>query len=82
MALAPGRPTLIGTAGEGLVGQWKGLPRLIRHGDVVRIPAGVKHWHGAAPGSPMTHVPLIEAVDGKVVKWLEKVTDEQYQARH
>ena len=41
-----------------------------------------KHWHGAAPTTAMTHIAIQEALDGKVVEWLEKVTDEQYQGRH
>jgi quercetin dioxygenase-like cupin family protein len=44
----------------------------------VECPPGEKHWHGAAPGSAMTHIAIQEALDGKVVDWLEPVTDEQY----
>ena len=54
-------------------------PRPIRAGDVVWIPPGVKHWHGAAPTTGMTHVATSEAQDGKTVDWLEHVTDEQYR---
>ena len=50
----------------------------IRPGDVVRIPPGVKHWHGATPDSSMTHLAVQEQQGGKVVDWLEKVSDEQY----
>ncbi|HHT5705360.1 TPA: cupin domain-containing protein [Raoultella planticola] len=54
--------------------------QVIRTGDVVSCPAGVKHWHGAAPGSAMTHLAITGIVDGKSVNWMEKVTDEQYHA--
>lgn len=70
--------TLIVTAGAGRV-QQEGAPvQEIKPGDVVWIPAGVKHWHGAAPTTGMTHIAIAEALDGKVVDWMEKVSDEQY----
>ncbi|KUK29658.1 MAG: Transcriptional regulator [Methanosarcinales archeaon 56_1174] len=47
-------------------------------GDVVWIPAGVKHWHGATPDAIMMHIAIQEEVDGKTVEWLEKVSDEEY----
>jgi quercetin dioxygenase-like cupin family protein len=47
-------------------------------GDVVWFPPGVKHWHGATAGRGMTHIAIAEALDGKTVDWLEKVSDEQY----
>lgn len=71
---------LIVTAGVGRVQRWGGPVDEIRPGDVVWIPAGVKHWHGAAPTTAMTHIAIQEARDGNVVTWLEKVTDEQYGA--
>ncbi len=71
---------LIVTGGIGRVQEWGGPVREIRPGDVVRIAPGVKHWHGAAPDSPMTHLAIQEALDGRTVEWLEKVTDEQYGA--
>jgi 4-carboxymuconolactone decarboxylase len=46
----------------------------------VHIPPGVKHWHGAAPGSAMSHIAITEALDGKAVDWLEQVPDAQYGA--
>jgi quercetin dioxygenase-like cupin family protein len=52
----------------------------IRPGDVVWIPASVKHWHGAGPTTAMTHVAIQEARDGNVVTWLEQVSDAQYGA--
>lgn len=71
---------LVVTAGEGLV-QAQGEPvRGIKAGDVVWTPPGVKHWHGAAPTTPMTHVAVAEALDGKSVTWLEPVTDAAYRA--
>jgi quercetin dioxygenase-like cupin family protein len=73
--------TLIVTSGVGRVQQWGGPVEEIRPGDVVWTPPGVKHWHGAAPTTAMTHIAIQEALDGKVVEWMEKVSDEQYQAR-
>ncbi|MDR3409427.1 MAG: cupin domain-containing protein [Formivibrio sp.] len=69
---------LIVTSGFGLVQHWGGPVQEIRPGDAVTIPAGVKHWHGAAPGTAMTHIAIQEALDGKSADWLEKVSDEQY----
>lgn len=69
---------LIVTAGAGRVQRWDGPVQEIRPGDVVWIPAGVKHWHGAASTTAMTHIAITEAKDGKVVDWLERVTEEQY----
>jgi quercetin dioxygenase-like cupin family protein len=72
--------TLIVTAGYGLVQRWGGPIEEIRPGDVVWFPPGEKHWHGASPTTAMTHIAIQEALDGKAVEWLEKVTDEQYGA--
>lgn len=69
---------LVVTSGVGRAQQWGRAPQEIRAGDVVVIPAGVKHWHGAAPSTPMSHIAMQEAVDGQNVVWLEKVTDAQY----
>ncbi|MEH3146519.1 MAG: cupin domain-containing protein [Methylobacterium frigidaeris] len=69
--------TLIVTAGAGRVQQWGGSVQEIRPGDVVRIPPGVKHWHGASATAGMSHIALQEARDGKVVEWMEHVTDAQ-----
>jgi quercetin dioxygenase-like cupin family protein len=71
--------TLIVTAGTGWVQQWGGAVEEIREGDVVRIPPGQKHWHGATAATRMTHIALQEQLDGKVVDWMEKVSDEQYR---
>ena len=70
---------LIVTDGTGWVQQWGGPIEEIRNGDVVRIPPGVKHWHGATPTTPMTHIAIQEQLNGKAVEWMEKVTDEQYR---
>jgi quercetin dioxygenase-like cupin family protein len=61
--------------------QAKGGPiREIRPGDVVWIPPGEKHWHGAAPTTGMVHIAMQEALDGSHVTWMEHVTDEEYSA--
>jgi 4-carboxymuconolactone decarboxylase len=74
----PGGQILIVTAGTGRVQQWGGPIEEIQAGDVVRIPAGQKHWHGASPRSSMTHLAITEPRDGTSVQWMEKVSDEQY----
>jgi quercetin dioxygenase-like cupin family protein len=71
--------TLIVTAGCGWVQREGGPIEEIHPGDVILIPPGEKHWHGAAPATAMTHIAIQEALDGKVVDWLEKVSDEQYR---
>ncbi len=73
--------TLIVTSGGGRVQRWGGPIEEIRPGDVVWIPAGEKHWHGAAPTTAMTHIAIQEQIDGKTANWMEKVSDEQYQAQ-
>ena len=70
--------TLIVTAGCGRVQREGGPIEEIRPGDVVWFPPGEKHWHGAAPTTAMTHIAIQEALDGKAVDWMEKVSDEQY----
>jgi 4-carboxymuconolactone decarboxylase len=69
---------LIVTAGTGLVQQWGGPMRMMKAGDVVWIPAGVKHWHGATPNSSVTHLAIQEVANGKNVDWMEPVSDKQY----
>ncbi len=71
---------LIVTTGVGRVQQWGGAIEEIRSGDVIWTPSGVKHWHGAAQATSMTHLALQEAVGGKAVEWMEKVADEHYNA--
>ena len=68
------------TAGVGRVQRWGGPLEDIRPGDVVRIPPGQKHWHGASPNTAMTHIALVEQLDGKSTDWMEQVSDEQYSA--
>lgn len=70
--------TLVVTAGIGRVQRWGGPVEEIRAGDVVRIAPGVKHWHGAASGSAMTHIAITEALEGKTADWQELVSDAQY----
>ena len=72
--------TLIVTSGTGWT-QCEGEPIVeIRAGDIIWCPPGHKHWHGATPITAMTHLAIQEALDGKVVEWMEKVTDEEYLA--
>ena len=70
--------TLVVTAGYGRVQCEGGAVEEIRPGDVVQFLPNEKHWHGAAPTTAMTHIAIQEALDGKVVEWMEKVSDEQY----
>lgn len=70
--------TLIVTGGCGRAQRWGGPIEEIRPGDVIWFSPGEKHWHGAAPVTSMTHVAIQEQQDGKVVDWLEQVSDEQY----
>lgn len=70
---------LIITEGRGLVRQWGEEPQEMREGDAVWIPAGVKHWHGAAPDSGVTHIALAPLDgEGRSSTWMEKVSEEQY----
>jgi quercetin dioxygenase-like cupin family protein len=70
--------TLIITAGCGRVQREGGPIEEVRPGDVIWFPPGEKHWHGAAPATAMTHIAIQEQLEGKVVDWLEHVSDEQY----
>jgi quercetin dioxygenase-like cupin family protein len=70
--------TLIVTSGCGWVQRWEGPIEEIRPGDVVWFAPGEKHWHGAAPATAMTHIAIQERKGGKVVDWMEHVSDEQY----
>ena len=71
--------TLIVTAGCGWAQRWGGAVEEIRPGDVIWIPPGEKHWHGAAPTTGMTHIAIQEQLEGKAVDWMEKVGDDQYR---
>jgi quercetin dioxygenase-like cupin family protein len=69
---------LIVIAGCGWVQRDGGAREKINPGDVVWFSPGEKHWHGAAASTAMTHIAIAEALDGNVVEWVEKVSDEQY----
>jgi quercetin dioxygenase-like cupin family protein len=70
---------LVVTAGVGWVQRDGGPVEEMRPGDVVWIPAGLKHWHGATATTGVTHIALQEHTDGQVVDWMEKVSDGQYR---
>jgi quercetin dioxygenase-like cupin family protein len=67
------------TASSGWVQQWSGPTQEIREGDIVWIPPGQKHWHGATATTSMTHIAIQEFLDGKNVEWMEQVSNEQYR---
>lgn len=71
--------TLIITAGCERVQRDGGPVEKIRAGDVVWCQPGERHWHGAAPTTGMTHIAIAEMLDGKVIEWMEHVTNEQYR---
>lgn len=71
--------TLFVTSGLGWVQREGGTIEEIRPGDVVWFPPGLKHWHGAAPKTAMSHIAIQEHLNGKVVDWMEKVSEEQYR---
>ncbi|MGA2889435.1 MAG: cupin domain-containing protein [Terracidiphilus sp.] len=73
--------TLIVVAGSGWVQREGSAIEVIRPGDVVWFEPGEKHWHGATATTAMTHIAIQEKLNGKVVDWLEHVTDDQYQPR-
>ena len=70
--------TLIVTQGCGWVQSEGGPKQEIRAGDVVLCPPNEKHWHGATSTTAMSHIAIQEALDGKAVEWLNKVTGEEY----
>jgi quercetin dioxygenase-like cupin family protein len=71
--------TLVVTAGCGWAQREGGPVEEIRPGDVIWFPPNEKHWHGATAATAMTHIAIQESLDGKVVDWMEKVSDEQYR---
>ena len=77
----PAGQRLVVTSGVGMTQEWGKPVQVIRSGDVVWCPPGVKHWHGAAPATAMTHLAVTGTVGGKNVTWMESVTDAQYNAR-
>jgi quercetin dioxygenase-like cupin family protein len=72
---------LVVTSGVGLTQEWGKPVQEIRPGDVVWCPPGVKHWHGAARSTAMTHLAVTGMVDSKNVEWMKKVSDAQYPSR-
>ncbi len=70
--------TILIQSGLGWVQRDGGPVEEVRPGDIVWFAAGERHWHGASPDVSMTHIAIQEALDGKAVAWLEKVSDEQY----
>jgi quercetin dioxygenase-like cupin family protein len=72
--------TVIVTSGLGWVQRWGGQIEEIRPGDVIWFAPAEKHWHGATATTGMTHIAVQESLDGKVVEWMEQVSDEQYRA--
>ena len=70
---------LIVTAGCGRAQKWDGPIEEIRPGDVIWFAPNEKHWHGAAPTTAMTHIAIVEQLDGKSADWMEKVADDEYQ---
>jgi quercetin dioxygenase-like cupin family protein len=72
--------TLIVTAGCGRVQRWGSQVEEIRSGDVVWIEPGQKHWHGATATTAMTHIAIVEQIDGQSADWMEQVSDDQFRA--
>ena len=70
--------TLIVTSGAGWVQEWGTPGQELKPGDIVWIPPGVKHWHGARADVALTHIAVAESLDGSPVTWLEQVSDDQY----
>jgi quercetin dioxygenase-like cupin family protein len=70
---------LIVTSGRGWVQAWGGPIEEIRPGDVVWFPPGEKHWHGATATTAMTHIAIVEQLNGKTADWMKHVSDEQYR---
>lgn len=77
----PAGQRLLVATGVGLVQEWGKPVQYIHPGDVIECPPGVKHWHGAAATTAMTHLAVTGVVDGSNVEWMEPVTDAQYDAR-
>lgn len=77
-AVSGGGQILLCVAGRGYYQAWGEAPRQLLPGDVVNIPAGVKHWHGAAPDSYFSHLAVEVPGKGRANEWLEPVTEETY----
>ena len=69
---------MIVTGGCGRAQREGGSVEEIRPGDVVWFGPHEKHWHGASPTTAMTHIAIAEALDGKVVEWMDQVSDDEY----
>lgn len=80
LAYASARADPIYRLRDGPCADWGGALREVRAGDVVWIAPDEKHWHGAGPNTTMVHIAIHEARDGTYVDWLERVTDEQFNA--
>jgi len=80
MAHAPAGPDLIVTAGCGRAQRWGGPIEEIRPGDVIWFPPGERHSHGASATTALTHIAIQEQLNGKAVDWMERVSDEHYEA--
>jgi 4-carboxymuconolactone decarboxylase len=76
----PAGQRLVVASGVGLTQEWGKAAQEIQPGDVIVCPPGIKHWHGAAPTSAMTHLAVTGSLNGKTVLWMERVTDEEYAA--
>lgn len=76
--LHPAGQHIVVTSGIGRTGTWDGKVVEVKAGDALWCPPGIKHWHGAAPDTAMTHFVVTGSLDGKNVEWKEKVTDDQY----
>ena len=74
----PAGQHIVVTEGVGRTQAWGGPVEEIQAGDAIWCPPGVKHWHGAAPDSEMTHMVVTGSLDGNNVEWMEKVSDDQY----
>jgi quercetin dioxygenase-like cupin family protein len=72
---------LVVVSGVGRTQEWGKPVQELRPGDVVWCPSGIKHWHGASPTTAMTHLSVTSSINGKNVTWMEKVSDDQYNAR-
>jgi quercetin dioxygenase-like cupin family protein len=69
---------LVIISGVGWVQEWGGKKEEVHPGDVIWTPPRVKHWHGASANQSVTHIAIQEGIGGKLVEWLEPVTDAQY----
>ena len=77
----PAGQRLVVLSGVGLTQEWGKPVQVLRPGDVVACPPGVKHWHGAGPTTAMTHLAVTGTVGSQNANWMEKVSDEQYNGR-